>query len=192
MIIKIIITAVALCAIALHMFFPQITIDAVSIGLLLVGILPWLSSLFDTVEFPGGWKFHFNLQQTAKKAENAGLLSSSLTKKDERMYSFQIIGDNDPNLALAGLRIEIEKSLMGIAEKNKIFVKKASIEFTLDLLHGHAILSEDEVKTLKSLITLLDQAVHGKKIDSRGYEWAMTYGPRLLKTLNAKKIVVMS
>lgn len=187
MIIKIIISSIALIAVAVHMFFPTLTIDTVTIGLLLVGILPWLSSLFDTVEFPGGWKFHFNLQKTTKNAENAGLFSSTLTKRDERLYSFQLIGENDPNLALAGLRIELEKTLVGIAEKQKIYVKKSSVEVVLELLKGQDILTDDEVKTLKSLIVLLNQAVHGKKIDSRGYEWAMSYGPRLLKTLNAKK-----
>jgi hypothetical protein len=43
----------------IHLFYPNLKIDAITITLLLIALFPWLSPLFKSIEFPGGWKFKF-------------------------------------------------------------------------------------------------------------------------------------
>jgi hypothetical protein len=47
--------------------FPNLKIDGVTFGLFVLAILPWLSSLIKSFEFPGGWKIEF--QDVSKAGE---------------------------------------------------------------------------------------------------------------------------
>lgn len=57
-------------------------------------------------------KIEFNeIKRIDKEANKVGLIGNEKDVDKDYQYSFQIIADQDPNLALAGLRIEIEKNL---------------------------------------------------------------------------------
>ena len=56
---KAVITIVALGVIALRVYYPDLKIDAVTFGLMVVAILPWLSELIESAKFPGGWEVKF-------------------------------------------------------------------------------------------------------------------------------------
>lgn len=53
------ITAVAILIAFVHLIWPTLNIDAITITLLLIALVPWLSPLFESLEFPGGWKIKF-------------------------------------------------------------------------------------------------------------------------------------
>ncbi|MGB5756312.1 MAG: hypothetical protein WBM50_05310, partial [Acidimicrobiales bacterium] len=58
--------AVALAV--LHVAFPDIEIDAVTVALLAIATVPWLAPLLKTIELPGGWKFE--LRQFRQRVED--------------------------------------------------------------------------------------------------------------------------
>ncbi|MBI3169863.1 MAG: hypothetical protein HYZ22_15380, partial [Chloroflexi bacterium] len=159
---QIFITLVALVVAIIHVVFPDLTIDAITVFLLVIALLPWLIPLVRSLEFPGGWKVEFQeLEKAKNKAEKAGLLSSKrkITKKPS--YSFETILDRDPNLALAGLRIELEKRLVQIAKLNNLNVSKASVGQLIRLLNQEKILTPEESSALADMSGLLNSAVHG-------------------------------
>ncbi len=45
----------------LHSIFPQITIDAITIALIILAFLPWLPSLIKEITLPGGTKITFRI-----------------------------------------------------------------------------------------------------------------------------------
>ena len=52
--------------------FPELEIDNIALGLLVIAALPWFADLLESAEFPGGWKVAFkNLedQQNAQEEE---------------------------------------------------------------------------------------------------------------------------
>ncbi len=49
----------ALVIIAARIIWPSLLIDAITLGLLIVVILPWLSKLIESAKFPGGWELTF-------------------------------------------------------------------------------------------------------------------------------------
>jgi hypothetical protein len=57
--IKVIVTMVTVIFLILHLH-QLIKFDMTALSLLLVAILPWLSSFLQSAELPGGWKFQFN------------------------------------------------------------------------------------------------------------------------------------
>jgi hypothetical protein len=72
----IIISAVALFVALGHIIFPSVRIDAITLVLLLIAVLPWLGFVFKSLELPGGIKVDTELQKAAEDAAKAGLLSS--------------------------------------------------------------------------------------------------------------------
>lgn len=180
---QIFITVVALAVAIIHVVRPDITIDAITVFLLVLALLPWLIPLIRSLEFPGGWKVEFQeLEKVKNEADKAGLLSKNKSKS----YSFESLLNKDPNLALAGLRIEIEKRLIQIAKLNNLNIERSSISQLLRLLAQHQALTPEETSVLSDMTGLLNSAVHGAEVDKRAADWAIEVGPKLLQSLDEK------
>ena len=117
------------------------------------------------------------------RAEQVGLLAPHADTAESE-FVFQRIVETDPNLALAGLRIEIEKRLVTLAEKRGIEFRGRGIGQLLRLLTQRQALNPAESSVLADLTGLLNSAVHGASVDQRATEWAMDVGPRVLKALD--------
>lgn len=57
--IKILLSAGAVLLLIIHLVWPQLQIDAVTLGLALFAALPWLPAILESAELPGGWKVEF-------------------------------------------------------------------------------------------------------------------------------------
>src|SRR5262249_16935481 len=113
----------------------------------------------------------------------AGLLApKQAVPKPE--YTFQRIAQEDPNLALAGLRIEIEKRLVSLAEKHGLQVRGRGLGQLLRQLTEKGVIDPHERSILEDLTGLMNAAVHGATVDQNATEWAMDVGPRLLQALD--------
>jgi len=73
-VLSIVITVVGLLLAAAHIAWPErIQIDAVTLGLLLLAAAPWLGRIFQSVEFPGGWKLTYReFQQRVERELSEG------------------------------------------------------------------------------------------------------------------------
>lgn len=184
--IRLLVTLGALSVALVHILFPGLAIDAIALVLIVIAVIPWLAPLFKSLQFPGGWKIEFQeLQKVAAKADDAGLLSrSEATAPSE--YAFLSVADRDPNLALAGLRIELEKRLVQLAERNQIGTAMQGMGRLLRELSKRQVLNEDEESVLSDLLQLLNAAVHGASVDPRATEWAMEVGPQLIQSFEEK------
>ncbi len=181
-----VVTLGALIVAFAHLIWPSLAIDAITIVLLASALIPWLAPLFKSLEFPGGWKIEFpELQKAGDRAESAGLLAPA-AGAPQRGFAFQAIAEEDPNLALAGLRIEIEKRLRLLAESRGLAVDRAGLGQLLRLLSQREILSTEERSVLADLTGLLNSAVHGARVGPGSASWAMEVGPRLLKALDER------
>jgi hypothetical protein len=91
---QVIVTVGALAAAVMHLLRPDLAIDGITLVLLLVAIIPWLLPLFKSLEFPDGWKVEFkDLQDTSRRAANAGLLDEQPIVAPDHEYSFQVVAD---------------------------------------------------------------------------------------------------
>lgn len=184
--IQIIITAIAVLVAVGHTWFPQIKIDAITVTLIGIAVLPWLGPLFKSVEIPGGVKVEFQeLEKAGKKVEQSGLIppETDLKPMQKHEYSFQAVTGDDPNLALSGLRIEIESRLKNLAEKREIKVRGYGANSLTRSLVKSGVLSHEEAAAIRDLLPLLNQAVHGAEVEDSAFGWAMDFGPRVLGAL---------
>jgi len=53
------VTVIAVLAAAAHLMWPHIELDAVTVTLLVIAVVPWLSEIFDGITFPGGGGVQF-------------------------------------------------------------------------------------------------------------------------------------
>jgi hypothetical protein len=183
--VKIGISLLAFMIAVLHVMRPEMSIDTIVVTLFVIAIFPWLIPLFRSIEFPGGIKVELkDLEMVEARADEAGMLKK--TKRKVKAYAFQTVSETDPNLALAGLRIEVEKNLRGIAHKNKIKEKGANLHSLITKLVNNDVVSSEEGIVLQDLTRLLDRAVHGAEVDDDASMWAMTVGIQILEALEAK------
>jgi formylglycine-generating enzyme required for sulfatase activity len=210
--IKVGISLFAFSIIVLHFLWPRSTIDTAIISLVMISIFPWIMPYLKSLELPLIGKFEFNnkLKEVAQKAEEAGLLyaktdphtdlrtkyffsygkADSLSKdKSKTEYSFQQIAETDPNLALAGLRIEIEYRLRAIAESRDLELRNSSdVDVVLDLLYLEKILSREEKSAIFELINLLNKAVHCAEVNKSSAYLAIKTCQDVLNALDNKSI----
>src|SRR5712691_10711441 len=176
-----VVTLGALAIALVHLLWPTLAIDAITLALLVIAMLPWLAPIFKSLELPGGWKIEFQeLQKAAARAQEAGLLAPSSAPEPSE-FTFQRVAEEDPNLALAGLRIEIEKRLVKLADKHGIESRSRGLGQLLRVLAESQVLDNQARSVLADMAGLLNSAVHGATVDPRATDWAMSVGPRLLK-----------
>ena len=170
------ITIIAIIVAVVHLLWPAIAIDAVTLTLLAIAMIPWVAPLFKAVELPGGLKIEFSdLEKTRQKARSAGLLARRTTGEFTEI--------DDPNLALAALRIALERQLRKIATKNGISGEGRSVVFLLQNLCRRDLLTQEQSSLLSDLLPFLNTAVHGAEVDPRASQWAAEVGPRLVAGL---------
>lgn len=128
-----------------------------------------------------------DLQATEQRADKTGLLDEEPADSGrDQEYSFQVVANQDANLALAGLKIEIEKRLNSLAASAGINRRKMGMSRLLRSLSDQEILSREERSVLSEMIGLLNSAAHGACADQKHAQWVLDVGPRLLATLDER------
>ena len=177
---------IAVGAAVAHAFFPEVKIDSTTAALLLIAAAPWLGVYFKSLELPGGVKIQYHdLKAVEAKARDVGLIKSqeatATTTTDRAVY--ERIATEDPNLALAGLRIEIERALVLLGASQGITATRGPILWIARELTKDGTLPEGTVSVLTDLLPLLNKAVHGAQVDQRSVEWALGAGAEILAAL---------
>jgi len=178
-----------------HLFYPGLTIDTTTIGLLgllvVVCILPFAKS----ITLPGGSGITFERKVArAQRAVNAAIPEKEraeiATKKPTIVkpqdMTWRDLMQSDVNLGLAGLRIEIEKKLGLLAKKNGIDLTRATISEMVRRMVTTGVLLRNEEQAIQSVVSVLNAAVHGQKIPDDAVGLASDLGESILRILDAK------
>ena len=88
MLTRLLVTAVALVAVAGHLIWSNLKVDGVVVAMLVIALLPWLGNVFESLELPGGWKLKYReiqqqLENTHAQSQQAiGAAASASQKAD--------------------------------------------------------------------------------------------------------------
>lgn len=178
--VKVIISLIALALIAAHLIWPQLTVDAITLGLLVVAILPWLSTVIESAKFPGGWEVKFrDLQAAGAKIAQ----EKTSIAKPKSLDEFLQVATGDPNLALVGLRIEIEKRLRRLAAQTQI-PDRMPLTRMFSELYQRGLLKESVFGALQEIVRSGNSAAHGASVEPAVLDWALSTGPEILAVLD--------
>ena len=179
-IIQITISLIGLIFIVSHLIWPELKIDGITVILVVIIIAPWLAPVFKSFELPGGLKFEYHqLENATEKLKDAGWIKqvkSVETSKEHYKYSFLNVVDLDSNLALSGLRMEIESRLKDLAEHNSISIKNKGINQLTRELSTNGILTNIESSAIIDILPFLNRASHGQEIDKKIHDWVIQIG----------------
>ncbi|MEO2061387.1 MAG: hypothetical protein ABGW97_00280 [Christiangramia sp.] len=189
-IIQITISIIGLIFIVSHLIWPELKIDGITVILVVIIIVPWLAPLFKSFELPGGLKFEYHqLENATEKLIGAGWIKqvdSVETSKEHYKYSFLNVVDLDSNLALSGLRMEIESRLKDLAEHNSISIKNKGINQLTRELSTNGVLTYIESSAIIDILPFLNRASHGQEVDKKIHDWVIQIGPQILDNLEAR------
>jgi hypothetical protein len=184
---KVVISLTAIAAIVVRMLYPDVRIDSITLGLMIVAVLPWLSELIESAKLPGGWEIKFrDIRAAGEKVTSAADASQSQeqNRPAAALPSFVSVANQDPNLALVGLRIEIELRVREIAERHDIFTKRRSLGYLIRELKRREILPSTVAYGLDELVIAGNQAAHGARVEPKVAQWAISTGPEILAALD--------
>jgi hypothetical protein len=154
------------------------TIAATFLGL---AALPWLLGLFEKITLPGG--IELNLRELEQRLdENKAVIH------DADREAFEFLKTNDPNLAMAALRIEIEKRLRKIAHSRRLTSDSArkGIPQLLEMLKNEGAVGGEVVSMILDMLPAMNAAAHGVELPTTSDEWVSRNGPKLLSLLDEK------
>lgn len=138
------------------------------------------------MKFPNGMEFEFQELKNVREEAKAVWLISEVGRKNTKNYDFIEIAELNPSLALAWLRIELEKSLKKLNEISWIEQKWNWIYHLMNNLYKNWIISSEEMSVLSDMIGTLNRAVHGEDYDPRISQWIISTGPQILDSINKK------
>jgi len=172
-----------------HSLFPVITIDGVTITLIILGLIPWISLIIKEISLPGGIKITFN---DLKKPSDMIIDESkqkNIEPKEDNIKSELSLGmkesiRDDSSLALVYFRIEIEKRLRELANRNKIETERKSLRHLIVSLRKKEILSSGITSALIELINYGNKAAHGEEVNNDVIIWVIDYAPKILSILD--------
>ncbi|HEY4740497.1 MAG TPA: DUF4145 domain-containing protein [Candidatus Acidoferrales bacterium] len=174
-----------------------------TIGLVLIfrSQLVALLSRLRKADLPGGVSINFEkqIQEVKQLSEKVGALPTPtdrpkppaipLTEANARMISLELrpspsgldmtyyrdIALNDPTLALAGLRIELEIMAKNLARGFKIPIRETeSIGRLLSRLKAEGSITNEQLQLTRKILDVCNQAVHGRTVTKEEAEEVIT------------------
>lgn len=156
------------------------TLSPIAAGALALAIVPWVLGIIERINAPGGFEIVF------AKVEGQ-LDASQTTPDDEDINAFKYFEGSDPNLAIAMLRVQIERRLRQIAEDVMLAPDQRGRPRTLrslaDELARLGAIPDEATVLLRDLMPVMNEAVHGVELQSNASEFAQSYGPKILSML---------
>jgi len=153
-----------------------------------------LSALVATLEhvkLPGGaeleWKRELKVAEAAAEkveASEKGRVPEEATRDEliRQIYErgflrspseydfayYRALAERDPSLALAGLRMELERMLQNMARVAHVDYEptRTSTGKLAGVLRGREVLEQDEYDLLRSIINVANAALHGRAVES--------------------------
>ncbi|MBI1258977.1 MAG: hypothetical protein GC204_16015 [Chloroflexi bacterium] len=189
--VRFVITIILILIVFLHIF-KIVSIDITDVVVFGIIVLLWFGSnfsrYFDSIEL-GDAKFTFAKQLNDIREQIDKVDLKAEPKPDDSKPSYLQIADQDPTLALAGLRIEIEKELRTIISGQGITSSRGmplTIYEMIPQLSKVGIISREQGRVLEKLVRLLNQVVHGAEVSKEDAMWAFDEGPQIIAALKEK------
>jgi len=194
---KIAVTAIAAILVLVDTFWHPLS--AIGMILILVALAPWMGPWFisfakslglgdalDSVELPGfKVQFRQRLAEFEKKSETSKPSAESVAEADEKSLLQSLYNEN-PGLALAGLRVELERRLRQLARTgdtdrdSRYRPLRTVLDEAIDLKR----ITREQSSLIRDIIPLLNDAIHAKDLRKEAADWAIRVGPPLLASLD--------
>jgi hypothetical protein len=194
---KVLVTLVFVSLEVAHRVFPSVKLDAIDWALLVAATLPWILKYLRGFEIPGIVKIDLAETKAATDKVTRAELSSghinfeghpprvSIGVGTRQLSNLRPIYDTDPNLALVGFRIEVEKRLRDLAAARQISDDKMPLQRLLREMIDRRFIPPEIASGIMELIALGNRAAHGVTVSPDAAAWLLDVGPDVLLRLDS-------
>ena len=193
---KIIISILAIALALLHQFVAKV--DATTLVLIVAAILPWTLQHLKGFEIPGIVKIDFldtkaATDKVTKTVIKPGTEELSISghppilgsnPKEDLVPRLLAVYEHDPNLALVGFRIEVEKRVRELAWVHGLDHNRAPLQGLILGLTNRGVIPPEKGSGLMELIALGNRAAHGAAVTADAGSWVLDVGPSILLQLD--------
>lgn len=180
----------AFILLVVHSFkIANLNVDSTSILLLAVILVSPFVAAVKKIKF-GDFEAEIDIDEIRKiksEAEKSLIESQEETEDRPEIYAtsdaIKTLAESDPVIALAKIRIELEKVLGRIARFNSVKVSGFALGALVNKLTNQEIISHDLGKTLREVIAICNRAMHGESISEEGAQTIVDVGVELLEEL---------
>lgn len=140
-------------------------IDLTSVALFLILIAPWLFPFVTKISLPGGGGIEIR-EVEALERQTEGIVTPGAiapTVPNQVALAYRVV-DEDPNLALASIRMGIEQNLRQISGEDEERVKYPLGELVRTLARRGA-LSKNLIDPIDSITRICNRALHQADVD---------------------------
>lgn len=162
-------------------------ISAVSLGLIVLGLSPWIARYVARITLPGGTQLELaqGFQHVTNTALQVGWLDEQPVS-DAKLKEYSAYFDDAPWVALAALRRDLEHRLVALADQHHVKQRRGGMARLAISLEQADVLTAQEVSVITDLLPLMNAAVHSDEFSHQAARWAITEGPQLLQALDNK------
>jgi hypothetical protein len=166
-----------------------ISVDSTSILLLIVILIsPFISSV-TKIKY-GDFEAEIDPKEIEQiKAESERSVERFPDEREHRPRIFdttdsiQELAESDPIIALAKVRIELEKALGRFARATEIETKSKSLGLLVKKLSHHELVTHQMGKSLSEVISICNRTIHGELISDESAETIVDLGVELILDL---------
>lgn len=180
-----------------HRVFPRVTLDAIDWVLIVMAVMPWILEYVRRFEIPGIVSIELaDAKAATDKVTRAQPPTDHINfevhpprisagEGAEKFANLRNIYDTDPNLALVGFRIEVEKRLRDLAAACQIAESGMPLWHLLRELIDRRLIPPEMASGLMELIALGNRAAHGVTVSPDAAGWLLDMGPDVLLRLDS-------
>lgn len=193
-IIKITISLLATALLFYHLFIKKLELDPTILFFIFLIFLPWILSIIKSIEFFGLKIELKDAQSATNKLTQASVMINTphrkqVTTKIKSTVStsspeLKILSEYDPNLALVGIRIELEKRIRKIGEKYEINHHIPLLKL-VKMLSDKGVFTYEIMNGLIELIGLGNKAAHGVKVSKEASDWVISKSEEIITLLDS-------
>jgi len=180
---------IAFILLVIHSFnVKSINVDSTSILLLIIMLISPFILAIKKIKY-GDFEAEIDSHEVQKIKDNVEKNIDSRRDNEVRpeIYmatdAIRVLAESDPAIALAKVRIELEKVLTRLARMTLIGTEKLQLGSIVQKLSNHEIITAQTGKSLGEVISICNRAIHGEYISEDDAKTIVELGIELLENL---------
>ena len=183
--IQVILMAITVFLLVSHvLMWSAIQVDSITLAFVGFLLLIPLADLVRKIKL-GDFEAEIGRAEVAKVQAKAAVEFNQFTEEEQNISENQVrdLLRNDPRLAMAKIRIELEESLKRLYSASintELDLRKTSLGRIADILVQKQVLSAPVASSIRDVIALANRAVHGERVEASAAEELAILGVRLV------------
>ncbi len=117
---RIVVSVAALSLAGVHLLWPHVNIDAITLGLFVLALLPWMALFLKNADIPGIGKFEFReVFLAARKAENKAEIAYQIASASQARTAVQTTQESAGIYDAEAVVVSVESQLQELEEQYK-------------------------------------------------------------------------